>query len=161
MVKELTLELEVYDEDGEKMLWIGTQCGSGCTYCLKGKSVGDIVSSYLSTYYPGFASEKREKITIPEKDYKIIQKYLFGKELLPEDSTIYYTTVFDDGMEMDVKCCGVQHLDDDNNCAWTEAVLFKDGSEIARTEVSDDLLGEWICYYNDTQYVTDVVLDNQ
>ena len=56
MTKELTLELEVYEENGEKMLWIGTQSGSGCKYSLKEETVARLVSSYLDMYYPDFAS---------------------------------------------------------------------------------------------------------
>lgn len=55
-----------------------------------------------------------------------------------EDNTISITAKFDDGMEMDIKCCGC-----DDECSWTEAVLFENGSECGCTEPADDLLGPW------------------
>lgn len=47
-------------------------------------------------------------------------------ECLGEDIAITNTVKFDDGIEMDIKCCGVQYEEEsESNTAWTEAVLFE------------------------------------
>ena len=53
-------------------------------------------------------------LTINKEEAKIINHYLTEEpedwhECLDEDDTISYTVCFDDGMEMDIKCCGVQY----------------------------------------------------
>lgn len=69
-----------------------------------------------------------------------------------EDNVISVTAKFDDGMEMDIKCCGC-----DDECSWTEAVLFdKDGYELTCTEPADDLLGPWEIEYNGIIYRVNV-----
>lgn len=60
-----------------------------------------------------------------------------------EDDTISITITFLEGYEMDIKCCGVQYEEGGNNVAWTEAVLFKDGCEVACSEPSEEFFGEW------------------
>ena len=69
-----------------------------------------------------------------------------------EDSTIVYTARFDDGMEMDIKVCGVQFREGENNRPWTEAVLFRDGSEVACTEPAEDYFGLWEIEYEGVKY---------
>ena len=79
---------------------------------------------------------------------------------LGEDIAIVKTATFDNGVEMDIKCCGVQYNEDDeSNTAWTEAVLFKNGSELCFTEPSDEYLGEWILEYNGDEYVVFVEIE--
>ena len=64
-------------------------------------------------------------------------------ECLGEDRTITYSFGFEGGYDMDIKCCGVKFHEGESNLAWTEAVLFRHGSEVARTEPSDEFFGEW------------------
>lgn len=77
-----------------------------------------------------------------------IQKYL-DKEpsceegCLGEDETIIETVKFDNGAAMDIKCCGVQFEEGGSNLAWTEAVLFQNGKQVAFTEPSEDFEGDW------------------
>lgn len=71
-----------------------------------------------------------------------------------EDLTITKTAVFDNGFEMDIKCCGC--LDD---VAWTEAVLFRNGSEVCCTEPCDEFLGEWECTNDINTYVVNVTVE--
>ena len=93
----------------------------------------------------------KETIIIPDAMAWRIQHYLEHEpkdedECLGEDETICDGVKFQDGTQMDIKCCGVQYLDEPcrSNKAWTEAVLFdRNGSEIACTDVSDSYLGEW------------------
>lgn len=69
-----------------------------------------------------------------------------------EDETITYTAVFRDGMEMDIKICKVEFIDGECNTPYTEAVLFKDGYEVACSTPSEGLEGEWELEYNDVLY---------
>ena len=67
---------------------------------------------------------------------------------LNEDDTIIETVTFENGYQMDIKCCGVQYEegfeDDNHNAAWTEACLFSDnGAWIGGTEPDTEYLGEW------------------
>lgn len=39
-----------------------------------------------------------------------------------------HTAIFGNGIEMDIKLCGVQYEDGGFNKPWTEAVLFKNGT---------------------------------
>ena len=65
-------------------------------------------------------------------------------ECLSEDATITYTARFDNGYQMDIKCCGVQYHEGETNTAWTEAVLFDaNGCEICFSEPSDEYFGMW------------------
>ena len=77
-----------------------------------------------------------------------IKKYLTieptsASDCLGEDETISETVAFDNGFEMDVKCCGVQFKDGESNLAWTEAVLFCNGSEVCCTEPCDVFESDW------------------
>ena len=75
-------------------------------------------------------------------------------EHLGEDETISFTTKFRNGVEMEIKVCGVRWEPDstDGNAAWSEAVLFQDGSEVACSDAGDTLLGEWELEYNGITY---------
>lgn len=75
-------------------------------------------------------------------------------DCLPEDVTITKTARFDDGMEMEVKCCGVKYEEGYSNVAWTEAVLFQGAGEVACSEPSDEFLGEWRLECDGIEYVT-------
>ena len=79
-------------------------------------------------------------------------------ECFNEDETIVYSAYFGDNILVDVKCCGVQFEEGKSNTAWTEAVLFENGSERCCTEVCDEYEGEWILEYNGNEYVVNVVV---
>ena len=75
-----------------------------------------------------------------------------------EDDTIVESVKFSNGFMMDVKCCGVQYEEGNDNTSWTEAVLFDpDGAEIACTDVMDEYLGLWEIEYNGDTYAAMVV----
>lgn len=90
----------------------------------------------------------KKEIIINREKLATINKYLTVEpktedECLSEDETITYTAVFDDGYEVDVKCCGVQFREGESNLAWSEAVLFKNGMEVCCTEPEFEFDGEW------------------
>lgn len=79
-----------------------------------------------------------------------------------EDDTHTETVSFEDGYEMDIKVCGVQYEGEGgSNAAWSEAVLFKDGCEVACTDPGDDLLGEWELEHDGNTFVVNVVCENE
>lgn len=95
-----------------------------------------------------------------------INKYLHqqpscAEECLGEDSTITKTAVFPDGIEMDIKCCGVQYREEEeDNTAWTEAVLFHNGQEVCCTDCFDEYLGTWALMHDDIEYVVTIELES-
>ena len=72
-------------------------------------------------------------------------------ERLSEDDAYYVTADFKNGIEMDIKCCGTEE-----GTAWTEAVLFKNGSEVCCTEVSDEFLGDWSLEFENDVYIVHI-----
>lgn len=103
-------------------------------------------------------------IFINKRDLNRIKRYLKEEpanesDCLSEDDTIIYTAVFDGGYEMDIKCCGVQYREGESNLAWTEAVLFKDGSEICYTEPGEEFDGDWILDDGNTTFVVTVICE--
>lgn len=105
-------------------------------------------------------------ITIDDREAECLNYWLTdnsdASKRLNEDDTIIKTAKFEDGMEMDIKCCGVQFDDAcDNpasNTAWTEAVLFyANGEEACHTEVSDEYLGDWEIEWGGNVYRVHVV----
>ena len=102
-----------------------------------------------------------QKLLISPSEADQITAYLFEEpenesDCFGEDDVITKTVVFENGVEMDIKCCGVQFIEGESNLAWTEAVLFKDGGQLASTEPCGEYLGEWICEYDGDEYVVDV-----
>lgn len=93
-----------------------------------------------------------EHVRISKKEAEIVNGYLQAKnaeEFQDEDYTISHTVVFPDGKQMDVKCCGAQE-----ECSWTEAVLFdENGCELCCSEVSDRYDGTWELEYQGRRYV--------
>ena len=93
-----------------------------------------------------------------------IRKALYPQtweDVLDEKTPLSITVAFPDGMEMDIKCVGVQ-IDLDrpiaDHAAWTEAVLFnKNGCEVACTEPAEEFFGEWTIEHGDTTYVAVVL----
>ena len=106
-------------------------------------------------------------IKISKEEAEQINKHLTVEptcveECLGEDIAIVYTAEFDNGFEMDVKCCGVQYEPyNSSNTAWTEAVLFEDGQEVCCSEVSDEFLGEWVLENDEDEYVVIVEVEGE
>ena len=94
-------------------------------------------------------------VHIGEYDTKAVNHWLSNNDdtnHLGEDDTFIETANFGNGFEMDVKCCGTQ-----DGPAWTEAVLFKNGSEVCCSEPSEDFFGDWILEYNGDTFITHVI----
>ena len=73
------------------------------------------------------------------------------------NETISYTAKFENGIEADIKCCGVDYEVNNSNTAWTEAVLFNNGCQICCSEPSDHYFGTWILEDNDNNtYIVNV-----
>ena len=105
-------------------------------------------------------------LLISQREADIITRHLREEpkdesECFGEDSTIKNTVAFGNGVEMDIKCCGVQFIEGESNLAWTEAVLFKNGSQVCFTEPFDEYLGVWICEYDGDEYAVNVVAVKQ
>ena len=101
-------------------------------------------------------------ITISEDMSRTIRRYLQIEpeneaECLGEDETITYTAAFENGFEMDIKCCGVQYREGETNTAWSEAVLFHNGTECCCESGEDAFLGDWQIDYGGNSYVVHVV----
>ena len=150
------LESGVYDEDMRR-LGLYNEKGATCPYdkeflddvasnvdwddvAQAGVNAGndiidDVISGVLETYHVESAN-----ITITPREYEMVQMYLRNEEHLGEDDTISFAAAFGNDIEMDIKVCGTQN---ENECAWTEAVLFEHGHEICCTDVFDELLLHW------------------
>lgn len=107
--------------------------------------------------------KKEQFIGVSKKTLDMINRYLTvepkdASECLGEDETIRFTADFGNGIEMDIKVCGVQ-FDEFNtsNTAWTEAVLFDNGCQVACSDVDDTFEGEWRLEYDGIEYVANVV----
>lgn len=85
----------------------------------------------------------KQTIYVSETDANMIQKYLSGEEFQHEDNTISFTASFDDGHEIDVKCCGACLDEDEKHPSWTEAVLFNKGCEVCCSAPCDSFFGVW------------------
>ena len=83
------------------------------------------------------------------------------EECMGEEETITHTANFGNGIEMDIKVCGVQFIDEEGttNTPWTEAVLFENGCQVACSEPGEDFFGEWEFSYGDTVYRAIVTAD--
>lgn len=104
-----------------------------------------------------------KSLIISKDEANIINKYLYiepdSSNYLNEDSTITNTVTFDDGTEMDIKCCGVQFKEGESNLAWTEAVLFQHGCEVCHSDVGNDYVSEWTLETNGNTYTVCVLID--
>ena len=93
----------------------------------------------------------RRKIALPHSTVSYIDMLLHIKDGMGEDDTISHTAVFDNGIEIDIKLCGA-----DDDYPWTEAVLFKNGSEVCYTGVEDEYFGVWEIEYNGDTYIVEI-----
>lgn len=81
------------------------------------------------------------------------------EECMGEKETITHTANFGQGIEMDIKVCGVSFMEGIPNMPWTEAVLFENGCQVACSEPGEDFFGEWELSYGDTVYRVIVTAD--
>ena len=95
-----------------------------------------------------------DEVILTKDEVKFCNKCL-NRIVLTEDVTLIWSASFGNGFEMDIKLCGA-----DEEVAWTEAVLFKDGFEIGCTDCMDEILGMWEIDYNDVAYITNVIEEN-
>lgn len=69
------------------------------------------------------------------------------------------TIEFDNGIEMDIRCCGTKYRNDGlSNAMWCEAVLFKNDCEVGRSGAEDSFVGVWELEYNDDTYIANIVI---
>lgn len=78
-------------------------------------------------------------------------------ECLSEDEVFTETAIFENGITMDIKCCGVQYQEGESNLAWTEAVLFRNGSELTHSDVESEFEGDWELNYGNDKYIVHVI----
>ena len=95
-----------------------------------------------------------DEIVLTKSEVKFCNKCL-NRIILTEDDTLVWSASFGNGFEMDIKLCGANE-----ETAWTEAVLFKDGFEIGCTDCMDEILGMWEIDYDDVAYITNVIEEN-
>lgn len=100
----------------------------------------------------------RKELIVSSQEKEWINRHLHREptceeESLGENETIAYTVEFGDGIEMDIKICGVRYQEGQPNKAWTEAVLFENGCEVAHTDPDDAFFQEWICENEGVEYV--------
>lgn len=108
--------------------------------------------------------EIKRTVTVPKERAEEINRLLAtepasGSECFGEDETMSYTADFGDGIEMDIKLCGVQYEEGESNTPWTEAVLFDHGSELCCSEPDDTFFGCWELEHDDVKYIAEVVAE--
>ena len=78
-------------------------------------------------------------LKVKQSTLNFIAKALTDPDQMGEDDTITETATFDNGYQVDIKCCGAQ-----DDVAWTEAVLFDPkGNQVSYTDPSDRFTGKW------------------
>ena len=108
-----------------------------------------------------------EKIVISNNEAKKINYFLHHipankEECMGEDEIIVHTATFENGYQLDIKCCGVQYQEGEVNTAWSEAVLFdKNGCEVFCSEVSDAYFGDWQIDYDTDIYYVSVMTEDE
>lgn len=106
-------------------------------------------------------------ITVPASTAELIDRYISVNptsedDCLSIDETIRYTADFGNGVEVDVKCCGVDYDDgpDAINAAWTEAVLFENGYEQDNIFGEDEFFCDWEFEHDENEYIVHVVRED-
>lgn len=102
-----------------------------------------------------------QSATISMFDAAQINAYINGEiSVQGEDNTFSVSVEFDDGMQMDIKCCG-----SNDGPSWTEAVLFAPsymgGCEVAMTDVDDVFVKIWEIEYEGCIYRAIIRVDSQ
>lgn len=102
------------------------------------------------------ATIKLPKRISDQIDYAIEHVPTCAEECMGEDETFSCTANFPNGMAVDVKVCGVQYREGEDNRPWTEAVLFRNGSEVCCTEPGENFFGEWALEDNENKYIVSI-----
>ena len=94
------------------------------------------------------------KLNEKEKDYiktllSMTGEQIYDKYGLKRDETIVHTAKFADDIEIDIKLVICEGEDK----PYTEAVAFRNGSEIACTDVEDEYLRRWTLDIDNHAYV--------
>ena len=108
--------------------------------------------------------EIRKQIIVPRRNAQEITRVLNTvpeneKGCFTEDESITYTADFGDGIEMDVKVCGVSYEEGESNKPYTEAVLFRNGCKLCCTDPDEDFFGEWKLKHEGITYIAEVVME--
>lgn len=82
-------------------------------------------------------------LVVPQHQLEDAEAHLSSGESFDggEDCVYRWTADCGNGIEVDVK---VVDADKENGGPWSEAVMFEHGSEIACTDVGEDVRGEWL-----------------
>lgn len=104
-----------------------------------------------------------EILRIPRTKLEYIDKLLneepaCSEDCFGEDVSISETVRFEDGAEIRVMCRGVQYVEGQSNTAWTQAVLYVNGVEVACTDPASGFDGEWTFTNDDTGTVYTAVI---
>lgn len=99
-----------------------------------------------------------KNIWISKEELEKINRYLNvepknNEECLSEDEIFSKTATFPNGIEIDIKCCGVQYEEGESNLAWTEGILFDNGVQVSCTDPGSTFEGEWSFEYGDDSYI--------
>lgn len=162
-----------YTDDGNGVISVVFTDFEGATRFCEGDAAFSALN-YLTYNYSTCSfkvvSYETATLTLSKEIAEKLDKWLsepeneddYNNNYLSEDDTFCTTAFFENGYQMDVKCCGVQYEEGTSNACWTEAVLFNsNGSEMGCSEPSDEYLGEWtIEDFNGNIYKTIVVKDD-
>jgi len=101
---------------------------------------------------------KTQRITIPKAVLDELNSIIKGElEIVDEDTIATYTANFGDGIEADIKVCGVSTTEEWNkeeSCTpYVDAVLFDNGNQCGLLEPEfEQLDGEYIFEYDNEKY---------
>jgi len=95
---------------------------------------------------------KTQHIYIPKEELDDLNSVIKGDSAIVGEHTIAtYTAKFSNGIEADIKVCGVkesQDAEEDECTPYIDAVLFENGNEIGCIEPGFDKLdGEYLFYF--------------
>jgi len=97
-----------------------------------------------------------QHIKIPKEELDYMNKVISGKAgLFGENTIAIYTAKFPNGIEADIKVCGVKEAD----CTpFVDAVIFDDGNELCCLEPCFDALdGRYIFQVDDVEYIVAII----
>ena len=84
-------------------------------------------------------------IYVESDEVDLMQSYLDSGGEDKVGTLVTYTAIFDDYVEAAIKVCK-------GDPPFVDAVLYDDGIEVELIEVTDELLGEYIFFYNGKVY---------
>ena len=124
----------------------------------------------FSTYENAYLDMQNEYLNqldnFKEIGLYITDCYIIGNEaMIQTEETIRYTATFENGYQMDIKCCGVKYEPpipgEDvpflHNAAWAEAVLYNPSKEeVEHSEVEHTFFDTWTLIDEESEYVVEV-----